>query len=104
MTVSSLWGIDSEMFLRLWTRAPRILMKSCTGQFQYSNDSQMSRDCEGAGDMLRMGSAPLRSRLGCEWHSGGEWRLGVGHEEEGTLARRDGGMGATPGHYHEVPS
>src|ERR1019366_1820532 len=34
-----LCGMSSEMFLRLWTRAPRIRMESCTGvfrQFQYS--------------------------------------------------------------------
>ena len=26
ITVSWLWGIESEMFFRLWTRAPRIRM------------------------------------------------------------------------------
>src|ERR1039458_5474064 len=34
-----LCGMSSEMFLRLWTRAPRIRMESCTEvfrQFQYS--------------------------------------------------------------------
>src|SRR5215469_11254866 len=39
MTVNWLCGISSEMFLRLWTRAPRIRMKSCTEclcTFQYS--------------------------------------------------------------------
>jgi hypothetical protein len=30
ITVNWLWGIESETFLRLWTRAPRILMASCT--------------------------------------------------------------------------
>src|ERR1700685_2679159 len=30
MTVNWLCGSDSEMSLRLWTRAPRIRMKSCT--------------------------------------------------------------------------
>src|ERR1039458_5269192 len=35
-----LCGMSSEMFLRLWTRAPRIRMESCTGvfrQFQYTS-------------------------------------------------------------------
>src|SRR6185437_1208174 len=39
ITVSWLCGISSEMFLRLWTRAPRILMASCTViglNFQYT--------------------------------------------------------------------
>src|ERR1035441_5472136 len=31
ITVSFSWGIESEMFLRLWTRAPWILIKSSTG-------------------------------------------------------------------------
>src|ERR1035437_2800867 len=35
-----LCGMSSEMFLRLWTRAPRIRMESCTEvfrQFQYTS-------------------------------------------------------------------
>ena len=36
-TVSRLCGISSEMFLRLWTRAPRIRIESCTRYFQYSD-------------------------------------------------------------------
>src|ERR1051326_6002559 len=39
-TVIWLWGMESEMFLRLWTRAPRIRIASCTGvwlgRFQYN--------------------------------------------------------------------
>src|ERR1017187_3040673 len=31
ITVSFSWGIESEMFLRLWTRAPWIRIKSSTG-------------------------------------------------------------------------
>src|ERR1700693_477441 len=31
MTVIWLWGIESEISFRLWTRARRIRMKSCTG-------------------------------------------------------------------------
>src|ERR1035441_9621137 len=31
ITVNFSWGIESEMFLRLWTRAPWIRIKSSTG-------------------------------------------------------------------------
>src|ERR1019366_1676873 len=31
ITVNFSWGMESEMFLRLWTRAPWILIKSSTG-------------------------------------------------------------------------
>src|SRR5229473_6927870 len=31
-TVIALWGISTLMFLRLWTRAPRTWMVSCSGR------------------------------------------------------------------------
>src|ERR1035441_7360560 len=68
-----LCGMSSEMFLRLWTRAPRIRMESCTGvfrQLQYSvgdggarrcldllplaSDKQARRDVEVRGEFARM--------------------------------------------------
>src|ERR1035437_5431406 len=54
-----LCGMSSEMFLRLWTRAPRIRMESCTEvfrQFQYTSWGN-----GGAEPLVRPGSPWPRS-------------------------------------------
>src|ERR1017187_825085 len=44
ITVNFSWGIESEMFLRLWTRAPWIRIKSSTGDSIIRLRSTASRD------------------------------------------------------------